>query len=705
MMRTKSIQWKSFWLAILIVTVFFLTPSMIYANSNGRMKVKVGYVQSANMMERDDRGMKSGLGYEYLQKISYYTNWEYEYVYGEWNDILQKLIAGEIDVMAGVSKTEEREGQMLFPDYPMGAENYYIYVYDSSPLSTKGIQEIKGRTIGANKDSMMEMLLRKWNKEGGYNVDIRTFSGNEALYENFDLNRVDAVVDTDNAITPEDEMVPLARIGSSDYYLAVSAQRRDLLAQLNVAQSKITSTDPNFVKKLSEKYFSNSVVSAQMQKDERMWIEKHPEITIGYMIDYLPFSDVKRSGEVTGMVADVMNEMMQQLHLTSSVTLKYRGFYKAGDMLKALKADEIDVAFPVNDNVAFADENQIFLSSPVITTAMNLVFKGKYSSKKTNCIAVRKGNEIQTSYTIKHYPNAKIKYYETFEEALDAVRTGDADSIIINDLRKDGYLSHARYKQLKSVRLLDYSSRCLAVNAGNNKLLSILNRGITNLPANYSMLATYPYTGRLGSMSVEDFIVEHWAEVFISIAITVMVLTILGSVIYNIQRKRKMLETMAHKDSLTGLLNRRSFDEQMDRMEESVPDNEMLFVGMDLNGLKKANDTLGHAAGDELIQGAASCMKSVLGQYGQVYRTGGDEFVAILQGKHLNWDKIIGELQKTFHTWKGERNKSLSVAVGYCSNDENPTITPREMMMIADQRLYQDKAEYYRQAGCDRRKR
>jgi hypothetical protein len=45
------------------------------------------------------------------------------------------------------------------------------------------------------------------------------------------------------------------------------------------------------------------------------------------------------------------------------------------------------------------------------------------------------------------------------------------------------------------------------------------------------------------------------------------------------------------------------------------------------------------------------------------------------------------------------------VAVGYCSNDENPTITPREMMMIADQRLYQDKAEYYRQAGCDRRKR
>ena len=82
--------------------------------------VRVGYVEAPCFMQgMSDDAVKSGLAYDYLQRVSYYTNWRYVYVYGDWATILDKLYKGEVDVMAGVSKTPERAGKMLFPDYAM----------------------------------------------------------------------------------------------------------------------------------------------------------------------------------------------------------------------------------------------------------------------------------------------------------------------------------------------------------------------------------------------------------------------------------------------------------------------------------------------------------------------------------------------------------------------------------------------------------
>ncbi|MCR5559725.1 MAG: transporter substrate-binding domain-containing protein, partial [Schwartzia sp.] len=120
-------------------------------------KVRVGYYHSINFSEgMSDIAVKSGLAYDYLQRVSYYTNWNYEYVYGGWSDILQMLYSGEIDVMAGVSKTPERLDKVLFPDYAMGAENYYIYANADHPLSSQGVSAIAGHTVSVNKDSIME---------------------------------------------------------------------------------------------------------------------------------------------------------------------------------------------------------------------------------------------------------------------------------------------------------------------------------------------------------------------------------------------------------------------------------------------------------------------------------------------------------------------------------------------------------------------
>lgn len=87
------------------------------------------------------------------------------------------------------------------------------------------------------------------------------------------------------------------------------------------------------------------------------------------------------------------------------------------------------------------------------------------------------------------------------------------------------------------------------------------------------------------------------------------------------------ISEMSNTDKMTGCFNRKAYDEDI---SEIRMDSQFIYVSMDVNGLKIINDRQGHAAGDELICVAASCMKTRFDRYGKVYRMGGDEFAAIL---------------------------------------------------------------------------
>ena len=81
---------------------------------NAAKKVKVGYVIETGYQEGNQDEPKSGYGYEYFQKISYYTGWEYEYVYGTYSELIQMLKDGEIDIMGNLSYDANLERLIYF---------------------------------------------------------------------------------------------------------------------------------------------------------------------------------------------------------------------------------------------------------------------------------------------------------------------------------------------------------------------------------------------------------------------------------------------------------------------------------------------------------------------------------------------------------------------------------------------------------------
>jgi diguanylate cyclase (GGDEF)-like protein len=161
------------------------------------------------------------------------------------------------------------------------------------------------------------------------------------------------------------------------------------------------------------------------------------------------------------------------------------------------------------------------------------------------------------------------------------------------------------------------------------------------------------------------------------------------------KRREEELIIKSNVDELTGLYNRHAYEDDIAKNNDTITENDFVFVSLDVNGLKTVNDTLGHVAGDELITGAANCMKRCFGPYGRIYRTGGDEFAAIIFANEVQLESIKKNFEKTVAIWSGRIVKSLSVSCGYVRKVEVETISVHEIAHIADKRMYEVKSAFY----------
>jgi diguanylate cyclase (GGDEF)-like protein len=162
----------------------------------------------------------------------------------------------------------------------------------------------------------------------------------------------------------------------------------------------------------------------------------------------------------------------------------------------------------------------------------------------------------------------------------------------------------------------------------------------------------------------------------------------------------------ATTDAMTGFLNRRAYAEA-EAFIQPDPDTaaDMTYVYADINGLKHANDTLGHDAGDELITAAADCMRAAFGGDAKLYRVGGDEFIAAVAAPPEQAKAQVADFLARVAAWHGQINPSLSVSCGSAYRGELADTSIGALQKKAEARMYEMKRQYYEANGhANRRK-
>ncbi|MBR1638577.1 MAG: diguanylate cyclase [Treponema sp.] len=678
----------------LFLIIVLITSSSLFAKT-----VKVGYyINSGNFMDGfSEEDPKSGYAYEYMQTISSYTGWDYEYVYGEWDDLYEALLSGKIDILSDVSYTKERENILLYPDYPMGQETFYLYTNDkNTSISAGDFSSWKGKKIGLRTDCYQYELFLDWKKDKKLECEYVEFSSDAPYYEMFQNHEFDILLEID--MVAELDWNPIARIGSSDFFLTVTKNRPDILKELNSALAEIFSMDPYYNNTLWLKYFSNMTISKNLSVREQNWLENHPVIKLGCLYGDLPFCDINEENfRAEGLIADMMQYMQEKL-LDNKSSVSIVLYHDAAQMLSDLKMGKIDAIAPVARKLQPAEEAGLCLSQKFTSLVLGYAYSGEtVDSSKENWRVAVPYNLRAHFFLQENYPNAVPVFCTTYEDCLDAVLKGEADGTFFNISKIRGLINkNKRFRKLNSVELNGYGDSAFLSTKENIPLISMLNKLIMLMPAEEVSSSANRY-----SIKEQGYTRKHFFLYYLNYIIMAAVL--LASItLALIISLRHVVYTIEH-DTLTQLLNRRNFEKYMTRFFKHAAQNSSPFCVMmfDLDNFKSLNDTCGHAFGDKVLSSVAAVISSCISQKDKAFRWGGEEFLIVCNGDMNHAcdvaEKIRTGVEVLDMTRDGQR-VPVTVTVGI--SPYRSGLTYKNMFLEADKYLYQGKSEGKNRVVC-----
>ena len=513
--------------------LFTVLPLPVAAAETKSKTIKVGWYEDSYHITGEN-GERSGYGYEYEQAVAAYTGWNYEYVKGDWEELLEMLQNGEIDMMGALSYTDERAQTMLFSELPMGEEKYYLYAdLTNKDISASDLSTLNGKRIVVMEKSVQATQFYEWEEQ--HNVQTQHVNGDsfEEAREMAQKHEIDGVISTETPAWVEAGMSAVATTGGSDIYYGISKERPDLKEELDNAMRKMEYDKPFYADELYQRYLS-AVASPVLSSEEQDWLKEHGEIKIGYLNNDSGVSDFDtESGKLSGVINDYIKFAADCLE-NQTLEFELVGFDSQDEEMQALKDEKIDLIFHFSQNPYIAEKNDFALSNTVLSFNMAAVTAQDYFDENAeNSVAIEKNNHLFEWYVSYNYPDWKIIECDSMKDAEKAVREGKADCFIA----ESGQLAeYTKDKKLHSVSLMLPGNTSFAVSRGNITLLSILNKTLKTMSSSMLTGALATYENASKKVTAGDFIKDNL--VVVSLVFIAMFLFILLVILGFLQKAR-----------------------------------------------------------------------------------------------------------------------------------------------------------------------
>jgi diguanylate cyclase (GGDEF)-like protein len=261
--------------------------------------------------------------------------------------------------------------------------------------------------------------------------------------------------------------------------------------------------------------------------------------------------------------------------------------------------------------------------------------------------------------------------------ALESFNNGSSEISSVANIGNKPYL--------RLMKPLQVEENCLKCHAAQGYQVGDIRGGISE---------SVPLNPLLDASSVQrnTLILGHGIIWLIGVLGTLVAINVLKQSTSQQQIAEENLVRMSRFDSLTGLYNRSYFEEMIRNIDEDKSSS-ITILSADLDNLKFANDSLGHSAGDKLLQGAAEVLKRSFRSADTIARIGGDEFVVILMGIEFDQiEKAISRVLSQQFEWnQNNPGLNLSISIGTASTSSQMNL--RDALKLADERMYANKTE------------
>ena len=448
-------------------------------NGEGRL-IRVAFPEIPGISEVDRYGRHTGLLMDYLNEIAKYTNWEYEYIPVDSDQLVDEFLEGRFDLMGGAFYSPEFERYFAYPDYSMGNSFAILQCRRSDDrFKSYDLKSLNGMTIGAyGKAAEKIRRLEEFLSINGLNCTIKQYGNEEfaasnEMYDYLENGDVDLLLG--NSVENDSRYRVVATFDAQPYYLVTVPGNTEILEGLNMALGNIMESEPDFARQhMLSRSLNVQLQNPQLDEQELAYIRDKQTLRVAAFECY-PFYMAPADGPAEGLLVDLSQRLSGYTGLDFQL-VPAASYEEAIRMVQEGTADILGF-YPDSDEDAYS-------SGLVTTRAYIRLNSGIFKNKSANfpdsglVAAALKGRHVPADVECR-----EVRYYTTVPEALKAVDRGEADFFYGIMAPANQELQRHRYANVTQVSLWDMSTEIKFAldRPADIRLLTTLNKAIRNL--------------------------------------------------------------------------------------------------------------------------------------------------------------------------------------------------------------------------------
>lgn len=658
-----------------------------YSCYGAEQVVKVGFIPDGNFYHLDSYGNMSGYNYDYLQKVAQYTNWDYEFVLIEEENLdfayevaRNMLQAGELDLLGSHSRNSALEEIFEYGECYYGVVRSTLCTLANNNLITKNNffqqETLRAGLISSglgNIEYFHEIMER-------YNISpVVTYvdTQEEAVVLLVD-EKVDVVMSTDFSVL-HDSLMILESANPNPLYFVSTKGNSGLMEQLDMAIRNIETTNSSVIDKLQEKYFSSGHRGDLIRTNaENVALMDYEYLTIGLLKDKEPYQFFREEQEGEEVVVSGISvEILELISGIIDVEFRYVWGDTAEELVEKVEREEIDFFATLSTDYQLARSLGLMLTDPYVSTGAVLLR--------------RMGSGAMYKDAYYHFVSDIIPFY-----SADQLTMVESIPVVLEDISKNGnkilfsdsYVAqyYLQKQKITNVEVQSVSNLMSNVSLGVGQhvdpvIIGLINHAILHL--NDYEVDEIIYRNMIVNegITLSAFLKEHAYRILWGVT---GVMTVIVVCLFYYARKFRLL---SQRDSLTKVQNAGYFHQYAEEKTKKLNHGCLMLV--DIDYFKKVNDTYGHQMGDAVIQEVSQTLANNFRTSDVVGRLGGDEFAILIEGEcsiSVLEEKCRQILARLIHSDSGV---PITLSIGGCVFTK--PVEYESLYRVADGVLYQVK--------------
>lgn len=558
-----------------------------YATSRNRKVVRVGFPIQQGISFIDENGNYAGYLVDYLEQLSLYTGWEYEYVQadGDLNTqlttLLEMLECGQIDMMGTMNWDEELEENFLYPSYSYGTAYTTLAVReDSQKWIEEDFENWNGITVAIYPKFVNRLeLLEQYAALNGFVYDVIEYETYDEVIEAVLNGEADATIQVD--VSMAQGLRGIARFSPKPYYFALYKENTGLLQELNVALNNMNRSYPRLQMELYDRYFAFSD-KFYLSEDNKEYIKNLGTMKVLFFNGNAPFQYVK-DGELKGFAVSYLDRFSKLTGFQYEPVIA--DTYDEG--AKLIQSGEIDMIACAATNSELVSIDGIQLSLPYFS-----------SSSVVAC---------SDGFLSHHHDDVK-EFRTNTEGALEDVRSQDYYSVRLDSYSLNYYLRKKEVYDNVNVDWTNVQTFSYAVGIADrvpSGFITILNRYISSVGESARQNMLYQNSTDDVEYTWTELLYVYRYEIFGGIIFVLLLACIY--ILYTRGRKvhhrmtvsENKVRRLSRYDELTGAYHGAYFRKLLEQAcNQKMP---LALIAINIRNFKYINETYGVRAADQFL--------------------------------------------------------------------------------------------------------